>query len=60
MITKEVMSMDCGGETFANVSQDMRATTKFSGTVGRVSVSKEGSDGSNKARVRVGPFDMKE
>ena len=32
----------------------------FSGTVGRVSVSKFNSDKSDKARIRVGPFDMRE
>ena len=32
----------------------------FSGTVGRVSVSKNNSDGSRKARVRVGAYNMME
>ena len=43
---KEIMSVDCGSETFANISGSRDEDAKFSGTAGRVQVSKYVTDNS--------------
>ena len=57
---KEIMSVDCGAETFANISGSRDEDAKFSGTAGRVQVSKYKTDSSTETWVRVGYYDMAE
>ena len=57
---KEIMSVDCGSETFANISGSRDEDAKFSGTAGRVQVSKYVTDRSTETWVRVGYYDMAE
>ena len=56
------MSADCGSETFANISQENDPKSKFSGTAGRVQVSKDekGKYDKDKTFVRVGFYDARQ
>ena len=54
------MSMDCGAETFANISNSTSDDAPFTGTVGRVQVSKYAKDGKKMNYIRVGHYDVSE
>ena len=54
------MSMDCGSETFANISSDIAFNARFTGSVGRVQVSKYSASNQKKNYIRVGFYDVTE
>ena len=59
-VQAEIMSMDCGAETFANISNSTSDDAPFTGTVGRVQVSKYAKDGKKMNYIRVGHYDVSE
>ena len=56
------MSIDCGAETYANVSYDAATgkKDKYTGTAGRVQAVKAKSHGNAKTKFQVGKYDAKD